>query len=124
MEARDRLTNLGLLGAAAVAWLAVWLVLTTRDPRADPAAGPAGAIVIGLALGLSAVPLFWLAGFARQRRIAYRGDWTRAIRRGAWVGGLAAIFVILSVVGIEPLPVGLFILALAVVAETTLSASR
>ena len=30
---------------------------------------------------LTTVPLFWLARFAR-RRIAYHGDWVRAVRRG------------------------------------------
>ena len=50
-----------------------------------PTAGFVGALLIGLAVGLTMVPLFWLAVFARHRRIAYRGDWTRAIRRGGWV---------------------------------------
>jgi len=87
MEARDRLTNLGLFAAAGVVWILVALVVTTRDPRMDSTAGYVGAVLIGLALGLTTIPLFWLTGFARHRRIAYGGDWTRASRRGGWVAG-------------------------------------
>ena len=51
MEARDRLVNLGLFGAAAVAWLLVGIVVTTRDPLVDPMAGFVGAGLAGAALG-------------------------------------------------------------------------
>ena len=74
MEARDRLTNLGFFAAAGVVWILVALVVTTRDPKVDPTAGFVGALLIGLALGLTVVPLFWLGVFARHRRIAYRGS--------------------------------------------------
>jgi hypothetical protein len=70
---------------------------------------------------MTAAPLFWLVGFARQRRIAYRGDWTRAIRRGAWVGVLVAVFVVMRLNGIFQPQIALFLLALALVAEITLS---
>src|SRR5829696_9854414 len=95
MEARDRLANLGLFGAATVVWILVGLVVTTRDPRIDPGAGFLGAALIGLAVGLTVIPLFWLSVFARHRRIAYRGDWVRAVRRGAWVGVVVVLFVVL-----------------------------
>ena len=49
-------------------------------------AGYVGALAIGLAVGLTAIPLCWLVVFARHRRIAYQGDWARAARRGGWVG--------------------------------------
>jgi hypothetical protein len=124
MEARDRLSNLGLFAAAGVVWILVALVVTTRDPKVDPAAGFIGALLIGLALGLTVVPLFWLAIFARHRRIAYRGDWTRAIRRGAWVAVVATIFVILRLQGVFQPPIALFIVALVVLAEATLSVER
>ena len=39
MEPRDRLTNLGLFGAALVVWVLVGLVVTTQDPIKDPSAG-------------------------------------------------------------------------------------
>lgn len=124
MEDRDRLANLGFLGAAAVVWVLVWLVLTTRDPVADPQAGFVGAGLIGLAIGLTAIPIFWLVLFGRHRRIAYRGEWVRAIRRGAWVGIIVTVLVLLRVQGLLDWPIALFMIALALVAETTLSSER
>jgi len=124
MEARDRLTNLGFFAAAGVVWILVALVVTTRDPKVDPAAGFVGALLIGLALGLTVVPLFWLGVFARHRRIAYRGDWTRAVRRGAWVAIVATLFVILRLQGVFQPPIALFIVALVILAEATLSVER
>lgn len=124
METRDRLTNLGFFAAAAVVWLLAGLVLTTRDPVEDPGAGFVGAGLIGLAIGLTVVPVFWLAVFGRHRQIAYRGDWTRAVRRGAWVGVIVTVLVALRVQGLLDWPIGLFMIALAMVAEATLSAER
>jgi hypothetical protein len=124
METRDRLANLGIFGAAAIVWLLVALVLTTRDPIADPSAGFIGAGLIGLAIGLTTIPIFWLVVFARHKRIAYRGDWTRAIRRGAWIAVIVTVLVVLRIQGALEWPLALFMVALAVVAETTLSAER
>ncbi|HEX5822859.1 MAG TPA: hypothetical protein VFY18_00240 [Candidatus Limnocylindrales bacterium] len=124
MEARDRLANLGFFAAAGVVWVLVALVVTTRDPRIDPGAGYIGALLIGLALGLMVIPLFWLAIFGRHRRIAYRGDWTRAIRRGGWVAVVAALFVILRLQQVFQPPIALFILLMVLVAETILSVER
>ncbi len=124
MEARDRLINLGIFGAAAVVWLLVALIVTTRDPVADPVSGYLGAMLIGLAVGLTTTPISWLIVFGRHRRIAYRGDWTRATRRAGWVGLIVAIFIVLRLQGALEFPIALFILALAVVAESTLSADR
>ena len=124
MEARDRLANLAIFAAAGLVWVLVALVVTTRDPRIDPAAGYVGALLIGLALGLTTVPLFWLTIFGRHRRIAYRGDWTRAIRRGGWVAVVATLFVILRLQQVFQPPIALFILLMVVVAETILSVER
>ena len=124
MESRDRLVNLAVFGAAAVVWVLVALIVTTRDPIADPVAGFIGAALIGLAVGLTATPVIWLVVFGRHRRIAYRGDWTRAARRGGWVGLIVAIFTVLRLQGALELPIALFILVLASVAEATLSAER
>jgi len=122
MEPRDRRISLVLLGLAALAWVGVAAVLMLVDPRSDPGAGFTGALALGLAAGLTAAPLFWLVAFAAHRRIAYLGDWTRAIRRGAWVGLLVAAFVVMRVNGIFQPPIGLFLGALALVAEVTLTA--
>jgi len=124
METSDRRRNIVLMAAAGAAWLAVGAVLVLVDPRASPLHGYLGAFAIGLAVGLTAAPLFWLATFARHRRIAYRGDWTRALRRGGWVALLAGLFVILRVEAIFEPAIILFVLALVVVAETTLSYER
>jgi uncharacterized membrane protein YjjP (DUF1212 family) len=70
------------------------------------------------------VPLFWLAVFARHRRIAYRGDWTRAVRRGLWVGLVVAFLVALRVQGAFSLPIAAFVIVLVAFLELTLSVER
>ena len=124
MDPRDRTANLGFFAAAGVAWLLVGLVVTTRDPVTDPAAGVIGAVLIGLAVALTLVPLLWLTVFGRHHQIAYRGDWVRAIRRAAWVGIVVTVLIVLRVQGLLELPIALFMIALVVVAEATLSADR
>lgn len=124
METRDRRWNLALFGAAAIAWVLVGWVVLTRDPRLEPTFGVIGAALMGLAIGVTSVPLFWLAVFSRHRRIAYRGDWTRALRRGGWVGLVVASFVLLRLQGSFQPQFALFIVAIVLVAETTLSAER
>lgn len=116
--------NLALFAAAALAWVLVGLVVTTRDPRSDPAAGLLGALLMGAAIGLTSVPLFWLAMFGRHQRIAYRGDWLRAARRGAWIAVVVTVFVVLRLQGAFSLPVALFVLVMVAVAESTLSSER
>lgn len=124
MEPRDRLANLGFLAAGGVVFILVALVFTTRDPTIDPAAGYLGALLLGLALGLLTTSLFWLVVFGRHRRIAYRGDWPRAIRRGGWVFLVTALFVVLRLNQVFQPPIALFILVLVAVAEATLSVER
>ena len=124
MESRDRLANLSLFGAALLAWVLVGVVVLTRDPRADPVAGFAGAALMGLAVGVTCMPLLWLAVFGRHHRIAYRGDWARAARRGAWVAVVVALFVVLRLQGAFSLPIALFVAVMVMVAEATLSAER
>lgn len=121
MEPRDRRLSLVLFGVAAVAWAVVAAVALLVDPLSSPTGGFAGAGALGAAMGVTTAPLFWLAAFTRNRRIAYRGDWTRAIRRGAWVGVLVALFVVMRLNGIFQPQIGLFLIALALVAEITLT---
>jgi hypothetical protein len=75
-------------------------------------------------VGLTTVPLFWLAAFGQHRRIAFRGDWLRAARRGAWVAIVTGVFVALRLQGALQLPIALFIIVMVLVAEATLSAER
>ena len=119
---RNRRIALTLLGIGAIAWVIVIGIAVAVNPLTDPGMGIVGAGALGFAVAASAAPVFWLVGFARQRRIAYRGDWLRAIRRGAWVGVLVAIFVVMRLNDIFQLPIALFLLALALVAEVTLTA--
>jgi hypothetical protein len=124
MEARDRRANLACFGAAFLAWLIVGVIVLTLDPVKVPVAGYLGAISMGVAVALTTIPLFWLVPFARHRRIAYRGAWTRAGRRGAWVGFIGCLFIVMRLQAIFQPQLALFIVALALVAETTLSAER
>ncbi len=124
MESRDRLANLGIFGAAALVWILVGLVVTSRDPRLDPGAGFVGAVLMGLAVGLTTIPLFWLAVFGRHRRVAYRGDWPRALRRGGWVAVVVALFVVLRLQNAFQLPIALFVITMVFIAEATLSVER
>jgi len=107
-----------------VAWGLVALIVTTRDPYRDSMAGYLGALLIGLAVGLTATPLAWLVVFGRHRRIAFRGDWLRAARRGGWIGLFVALLVVLRLLDAFQLPIVLFLAAIFVVAEGTLSAER
>jgi len=79
---------------------------------------------MGLASGLTTMPLFWLAVFGRHRRIAYRGDWLRASRRGLWVGLVVALLVALRVQGAFSIPVAAFVVVLVAFLELTLSVER
>ncbi len=122
MEPRDRRFSLVLFGVAALAWVGVALVALFVDPLSSPSAGFLGAGALGAAMGLTTVPLAWLASFTRHRRIAYLGDWTRAIRRGAWIGVLVGVFVVMRLNGIFQPQIGLFLIGLVLAAEITLTA--
>src|SRR6185369_2538090 len=102
-----------LLALAGVAWVVVLVIGMTVDPLSSSSAAFLGAAALGVATGLTAAPLFWLISFARHRRIAYRG---------AWVGILVAIFVVMRANGILQPQIALFLVALALVAEVTLTA--
>ena len=124
MHPRDRLANVGIFAGAAINWALTGVFFALRSPRGDPGAQLLGAALLGLSLALTTAPLFWLVLFARQRRIAYRGDWLKAGRRAGWVGSVVAFFVILRAQEAFSLPIGLFVVALVVFAELTLSVRR
>lgn len=124
MNSRDRQVNAGLLVAAAVTWAALVYVLVTFSPVGNAAVLLAGALLMGMAVALTLVPLLWLAGFARNRSIAYRGDWWRAARRGLLAGFVVALFVLLRGQDELSLPLAVFILAMAALAEVTLTLRR
>jgi hypothetical protein len=124
MEAKDRVGNILLIGAALAAWLLVAQIVTTTYPNQTATAGLVGAGAVGLACGLTSAPLFWLVPFSLHRRIALIGDWGRALRRAAWVGGLVALFVALRIQDVLSLPIAVFVVVLALLAEIALSIGR
>ncbi len=115
---------MALLGAAAAAWAAVAFVIVTYDPLHSPAVLLAGALLLGGAVALTLTPLLWLAGFVLRRRIAYRDDWWRASRRGLLTGLVVTLMVVLLGQRMFTLPIALFIVAMAVLVEMTLSLRR
>ncbi len=124
MELRDRIANYLCVMLAVAAWGAVAFLMSTTYPHDSPTTALTGAMAIGCACGTTSVPLFWLAVFARHRRIAFRGDWGRAIRRGGWVGLVVAFLVALRLEDVLSLPIIVFVVTMVVLAEIALSAER
>lgn len=124
MNRADRLASVALLVLAVVAWAAVAWLLFSYDPESSTAVLLAGALLIGAGAALTLTPLLWLAVYARHRGIAYRGDWWRAARRGALVGLVLTVFVVLRGQGLFSLPLASFVVAMAVLVELTLSLRR
>ena len=81
----------------------------------------AGGLLLGTAVGLTLAPVFWLVSFVRNNRIAYRGSWWRAGRRAALCGLVVSLFVLIRGQGMFSVPLMLFIVAMAVLVELTLS---
>jgi hypothetical protein len=121
---RDRLANLTLFVLAAAAWILSGYLMTKFDPRGQAWVLLSGALLLGAAIALTLVPIFWLAAFVRHRSIAYKGDWLRAGRRAALVGLVIVLFVILRGQDALNLPLALFIVVMAGLIEVTLSLRR
>ena len=124
MTPRDRLLSVGLLALAAACWTLSGLLLVTRSPEGDTGIQMLGAVLLGVASGVTSMPLLWLAVFARHRRIAYRGDWTRAGRRGAWIGLLVALLVALRTQQALSAPIAIFVAVMVLFVEVSLSVER
>ena len=124
VNSADRVASVGLFVLAVLAWLGLAFVMLTLDPRADAQALLYGALLLGLAVAATLAPLIWVAAFVRHRRIAYRGDWWRAGRRAALAGLVCFLFVLLRGQDALSLPLALFIVAMAVLVELTLSLRR
>ena len=124
MQHRDRIAAIALIALALVCWLAVAGLLTQVSPTGRAEVQLTGALLIGLACGMTAVPLAWLTVFGRHRRIAYHGDWIRAARRGAWVGLVVALLVALRTQQAFSAPIALFVIVMVVFVEVSLSVQR
>ncbi|MEO8626308.1 MAG: hypothetical protein ABI452_06380 [Candidatus Limnocylindrales bacterium] len=121
MSRVDRLANLALFALAVAAWVGVAVVMLDFDPSANATVLLAGALLIGAAIGLLLLPLLWLVGFALQGRVAYGGDWSRAARRATLAGLIVALFVVLRGENALNLPLALFVAAMALLVELTMS---
>jgi hypothetical protein len=120
---RDRALAIALLGLGAIGWLALLAVMSTVYPdRFEVRVAVAGAI--GVALALTAVPLAWLASYARRGQLARPGDWVRAGRRGVLLGALASFLAVLQVTGTGSAAIALIAILLVVFVEVTLSYRR
>ena len=71
----------------------------------------------GLAVALTTTPFAFLAEFIVRRRIAYRGGWGRAIRRGVLCGAIVGALAALRVGGALTVPVAIFVVLLAALVE-------
>lgn len=117
----DRLANLALFVFAATAWAAVVFLFVNHSPNESASALLAGALLLGAAVALTLAPLLWLWSFVRAKRIAFRGAWWRAARRALLAGLVVALFVMMRGQGALSVPLALFVVAMAVLVELTLS---
>ena len=84
----------------------------------------AGAVLIGAAIALTLAPLLWIAGFVRTRHIAFKGDWLRAARRAALCGLVVTLLIVLRAQDALSLPMAIFVIAMPVLVEVSLSVRR
>jgi len=121
----NRLAVAGLVVAGLVCGAGLLLFAANACPgdlprQPCPAAATNRVVVIGLAavtLGLLVTPFAFLAEFALRRRIAYRGAWRRAARRGVIVGIAAAVLAGLRIGSALSVPTALFVVLLAAAGE-------
>lgn len=71
----------------------------------------------GIAVGLGVTPFAFLAEYAVRRRIAFRGAWARAARRGILAAAVLASIGGLRLGGALSAPAALFVISLAIVVE-------
>jgi hypothetical protein len=121
VKSRDRWTSIGLFGGAAIAWLAATYLMTTYDPRESAIALLAGAALLGTAVALTVAPVLWIGAYMMSRQIGYIGAWGRAGRRAALLGLVVATLIVMRAQGAFSLPIVVFVVAMAVLVELTLS---
>ena len=125
MSGRHRAIVGGLILLAILAGMLTVVFAGTNCPVETPAQPCPEAprnvvVVIGLAAvtaALAVTPFAFLGEVVGRRRIVYRGAWGRAVRRGALVGLVIAALAGLRLGGALTMPIALFIIILAGVAE-------
>jgi hypothetical protein len=120
---RTIVAALALLAALTAILLVVFAANacpTRTASNACPAAALNRTLVIALAaltVALAITPFAFLGEFVVRRRIAYRGGWGRAIRRGLLGGAVVAAIAALRVGGALTVPVTIFVVLLAALVE-------
>jgi hypothetical protein len=125
MSGRHRAAVIGLILAAILAGLLLVVFGANACPTATaaqpcPEAPRNVMIVVGLAATTAALvvtPFAFLGEVLAGRRIVYRGAWIRAARRGILVGLVIATLAGLRLGGALSVPVAIFVVILATVAE-------
>ena len=115
---------LGILGVMVVIVVASSLCPAQTVLLQCPDAARNRAVVLGLAsltLAILTAPFAFLGEFVERRRIVYRGAWWRAARRGALAGIVLAALGGLRLGGALTVPVAIFTVVLAVLAERFLA---
>ena len=91
---------------------------TPAQPCPDAARNRVVVVILASVSGaLLVTPFAFLGEVVARRRIVYRGAWGRASRRGALTGVVIAILAGLRIGGALSVPVGIFVIILAGVAE-------
>ena len=120
---RTVVAGLALLAILAVLVLVVFAGNACPSQTASnpcPQAGMNRIVVVGLAalaVTLTITPFAFLAEFVIRRRIAYRGGWFRAARRGVLSGAVVAALAALRIGGALNVPVAIFVVLLAALVE-------
>lgn len=125
MSARNRTIVVGLILLAVLAGLLLVAFASGSCPvetavQPCPQAPRNVVIVIGMAAvsgGLLVTPFAFLGEYVARRRIVYRGAWARAARRGVLVGLVVATLAGLRLGGALSVPIAIFVVILAGVAE-------
>lgn len=115
--------GLALLAVLAVLSLVAFAGNACPAPTANnrcPGADLNRVVVVALAalaVTLTITPFAFLGEFVVRRRIAYRGAWFRATRRGVVCGGVVAALAALRIGGALNVPVVIFVVLLGVLVE-------
>ena len=125
MSGRHRLAAavlilLGILAVVVLVSFAGRACPVETDVQPCPDAAWNRAAVLGLvstAAALLVTPFAFLAEVVARRRIVYRGAWMRAARRGILVGLVVAALGGLRLGGALSVPIAIFVVVLAGVAE-------